>query len=124
VRNNLQRNGRRIQLATVRHVGRELVRLDREETRLIKVFHAPERTITELCQLVHALDRCRERRRILLGEPLPGSRSGRAHTISLPRYGELVDAQPVEQLDPALPRDSVAPVLHDPGGSAESPAKA
>ena len=75
------RSVRQAMLVRLSHVGVTLRHLDGEEAKLCGDFHAPETTIEQRCAIERVLDLIRDRRRIVLGIPLPG---GRRRTIDLP----------------------------------------
>ena len=115
------RSERRLQTERARHVGKELVDLEREERIVKRALHSVEHDIPDpseraeaISKLVRAVDTLRDRRRILLGEPLPGSR--RAGTERRPVLPvSIVDVQPMEQVAAPAP----APMISDAEASAE-----
>ena len=102
----------RATLQKATHVGLTLLKLRREEGRLSREFAKPERTVAELCQLICALDKVRERRRIILGIPLPGV-NGRQRTLDLGPAGPTMDAQLIADstgnISPAHPSSTEEP---------------
>lgn len=94
------RSSNRFALSKVEHVGRTLYRLDREERKLVGGFEAisidvgterdPFAWVNALSMLIRALDTVRERRRIILGIPLP--KAGTREPLEL-GPGDVKDAQ-------------------------------
>lgn len=107
-----RRSDRKLQVSRARHAGIELSRIDREERETMRdwsalpsIQDAAERVDARL-KLHKVLDGLRERRRILLGEPLPGSRrAGSERRPVLPMHS--IDVQPTISL-PALTEGTIA----------------
>ncbi|HNQ90939.1 MAG TPA: hypothetical protein PKM73_20175 [Verrucomicrobiota bacterium] len=74
------RQQRRIQLTRLTHRGKTLAALEQEEKTVLRHWAEAEgipdlrERASVLCTLERCLDIIRERRRIIIGEPLPGSR--------------------------------------------------
>ena len=115
LRNHQRRSERRISVSRVRHVGAELVKTEREERDALRCWRdcaslQPAERADAYAKLAKVIDTLRDRRRILLGEPLPGSR--RAGTERRPVLPvSIVDVQPLEQL--AAPAPAPAPMISD-----------
>lgn len=69
-------------IAFAAYAGETVKRLQREELQLCKDFAAPDTTIEQRVAIVRALDIIRDRRRIVLGIPLPGPRAQRTLTLA------------------------------------------
>lgn len=103
LQSHLRRSERKIAISRVRHIGLELTKLDKEERsterewRSLDTITDPVDRIDSRLKLSKVLDTIRERRRILLGEPLPGSRrSGTERRPILPM--QVVDCEPAESI--------------------------
>jgi hypothetical protein len=100
---NRERVGqRRLQVARATHVGRTLSELDREERESLRCWRAcavlePGERAEAYAKLAKVIDGLRDRRRILLGEPLPGSR--RAGTERRPVLNMVIDSEPIPLLE-------------------------
>jgi hypothetical protein len=94
-----KRSERRMQVAYVTHKGDELLRLSKEERTAVRTWNQLD-AMTNIVERADAMLKChkvldgiRERRRILLGEPLPGSRrAGSERRLIMPM--QIVDVQP------------------------------
>ena len=100
-----RRSERKLSVSRAAHAGIELSRLDKEERAAMRCWAAGEdlpagERAEAYSKLGRVLDTLRDRRRILLGEPLPGSR--RAGTERRPVLPvSIVEVQPVELPAPA-----------------------
>lgn len=110
LKSHARRTERKLAVSRVRHAGVELTKLDREERDAGRCWRdcqalEPGERADAMAKLAKVIDGLRERRRILLGEPLPGSRrAGTERKPVLPMM--LVDAEPTPQLSaPALEPD-------------------
>ena len=94
------------------HAGIELSRIDREERAAMRCWAAcddlpPAERAEAYSKLGRVIDTLRDRRRILLGEPLPGSR--RAGTERRPVLPvSIVDVQPVEHAALPAPEPTIS----------------
>lgn len=79
------RSARKAMLSKLSHVGFTLDRLDREEREGVERAMDPGCNNGEFCALIRALDTIRERRRILLGIPLPSANGGKRRLIDMPQ---------------------------------------
>lgn len=85
---------RAMTIISLKHIPDTLKRLEIQEKRLMEEFHSAF-LVKDLCAASHALDEIRERRRIILGIPLPGSRSGKDTRI----HRTLSDARPAQMIE-------------------------
>lgn len=94
------RQRRRIQLTRLTHRGKTLLALEQEEKTVLRHWREAEaiadlhERASVLCTLEKCLDIIRERRRIILDEPLPGSRRTRDGAPC--RTASILDVQPME----------------------------
>jgi len=109
------RASRAMTIISLRHIPDTLSRLDEQEKRLMEEFRTAF-TVKDLCSITSALDTIRERRRILLGIPLPGSRSGKETRI----HRTLADASPARMVDVIPIPDSDARELKSTAAKDES----
>ena len=101
------RSQRRIQIARARHHGLVLVRLEREERAVLRDWteldgvQDPCARADARAKLSKVLDTIRERRRILLGEPLPGSRRAGSERKPI-LHAQVLDVEPTPAGLPAI----------------------
>ena len=117
---NAERTFRKKTYALARHGGVTLSRLEKEERRLTREFHSvgggterdPYAHVYALAALIKAIDATRERRRIILGIPLPGLRD-RQRTLDMGPTGPTMDAQLIadstSNISPAQPTPTEEP---------------